>query len=194
MADSPARRHEDDHGHNGVPAGELRDVRDLVDHERADDGARIRRDRFWRGHVDQEMMTLSGLLLAMSERGETLRLVLRNGTHRIGRVTAVGSDVVALTETNGTEVLLAMTQIVSLRGQSSKLIAVDAAPCAAILRDQILALTEARAEVRLVLDAGPTESGTLEACGVGVVALRNLAREIVYIAEARIAEIVLVGP
>jgi hypothetical protein len=190
MAASPQRRHEQHH----EPDAARGEWRDLVDDARADDGARARRDRFWQERVEQETMTLPGLLLAMAERAEPVRLVLRRGAPRLGRITAVGSDVVAMAETNGHEVLVAMHQIVTVRAAGSALIAVDSEPCAAILRDQLLALTEARAEVRLVLDSGPTEAGILEACGVGVVALRTPNREVVYIAEAGISEIVRVKP
>jgi hypothetical protein len=165
-------------------------LRDLIDEERADEGARSRRDRFWLDRVDQESMTVAGLLVAMGERRDLVRLNLRSGAHRIGRVTAVGTDVVAIVDTAGVEILLAIRHIASIRSASTAILAVDTEPVAAILRDQLLALTEERAEVRLVLENNTTESGTLEACGVGVVVLRSRNRELVYVAEAAIAEIV----
>jgi hypothetical protein len=195
MAARSARRTEGDAAeHSGRDAGHDSGLRRLVDEERADDGARQRRDRLWLSRVEQETMTLPGLLVAMGERREGVRLVLRSGATRIGRVTAVGTDVVAITETSGNDVLISLPQIVTVRtigsAGGSRLIAVDTEPVAAILRDQLLALTEERADVRLVLDTGAAESGTIEACGVGVVALRTRSREIVYVAEANIAEIV----
>jgi hypothetical protein len=168
-------------------------LRDLIDEERADHGARSRRDRFWSERVDQETMTLPGLLVAMGEQRDLVRLTLRSGTQRIGRVTAVGTDVVAITEMTGTEVLVSIRQIVTVRVAGAALIAVDTEPIAAILRDQLAALTEERAEVRLLLDTGIIETGTLEACGIGVIALRTQSREIVYVAEANIAEVARVA-
>ena len=175
-----------------MAAGSARndELRQLLDDERANDGARARRDRFWLARIDEEAMTLPGLLIALAETGSPAKLALLGGrTHR-GRVTAVGVDLVALDDTNGANIVLPLARVVSVRTTDRQLIAVDREPSSATFRDQLLALTEQRVDVRLGLDGGIDERGTLVACGTDLVALRTISGELVYVPENHIAEIV----
>ncbi len=169
------------------------ELRQLLDGERANDGARARRDRFWLARVDEEAMTLPGLLIAVAESGIRAKLAVVDGRTHHGRVTAVGLDVVALHDANGASVLVPLSRVLSVRTADRQLIAVDREPSLATFRGELLALTEQRADVRLGLDGGTFERGKLVACGTGLVALRTEQGELAYLAEQHIAEIVIVA-
>lgn len=179
MAAGPARHNE---------------LQQLLDDERVNDGARDRRDRFWLGRIEQEAMTLPGLLIALAESGVGTLITTVGGRTHHGRITAVGIDLVALLDDNGAEVLLPLGRVQSVRTPGRHLIAVDREPSPMTFRDQLLVLTEQRADVRLGLDGGTHERGTLVACGTGVVAIRTANRELTYVSEQHIAEIVTMAP
>ena len=179
MAAGPARHNE---------------LQQLLDDERANDGARDRRDRFWLGRIEQEAMTLPGLLIALAESEVGTFITTVGGRMHHGRITAVGIDLVALLDGNGDEVLLRLGRIRCVRTPVRHLIAADREPSPRTFRDQLLVLTEQCCDVRLGLDGGTQERGTLVACGTGVVAIRTANGELTYVAEQHIAEIVTVAP
>ena len=168
-------------------------LQSLLDDDRADASAELRSALFWRERVDQESMTLRGALRAAAESGASARCVMSSGSVRHGVIGAVGLDVVELQARGGQRVLLALDRLRSVRFPGTRLLASDADASASTLRSCLVALAEERADVRLVLDGGPEEQGTLVTCGFDVVVLRTFERDLVYVPVSAVGEVVVLA-
>lgn len=175
------------------PASADQPLQSLLDDERADASAEERSALFWRGRIEQESMTLRGALRAAAESGASARCVLSGGSVRHGTIGAIGLDVVELQDRGGQHVLLALGRIRSVRFPGTRLLASDAEPSTSTLHSCLVALAEERAEVRLVLDGGSDEQGTVVTCGVDVVVLRTAERELVYVPVSAVGEVVVIA-
>lgn len=168
-----------------------RDLRDLIDIERARDGAAIRSAQFWNSQAERESMTLRGRLGAAAECGEKVRLTLRSGSVHHGRIVAVGADVVAIARTHGSMTLIALPQVASMRSSERVLVTDAVEPSSETMHNRIVSLAGNRAEVRVLLVCGAEESGTVMACGDDMFVVRNHAREYSYVSLDALSEIVV---
>ncbi len=168
-------------------------LQSLLDDERADASAEQRSALFWRARVDQESMTLRGALRAAAESGASARCVMLSGSVRHGVIGAVGLDVVELHARGGQRVLLALNRLRSVRFPGTRLLASDVEASPSTLRSCLVALAEERADVRLVLDGGSDEQGTIVTCGIDVVVLRTSERDLVYVPVSGVGEVVVLA-
>ena len=168
-------------------------LQSLLDDERAKVSAEQRNALFWRERVEQESMTLRGALRAAAESGASTRCVMSGGSVRHGVIGAVGLDVVEVHARNGQRVLLALDKLRSVRFPGTRLLSCDAEPSTSTFRSCLVALADERADVRLVLDGGSNEQGTLVTCGVDVVVLRTFERDLVYVPVSAVGEVVLIA-
>ncbi len=175
------------------PASPDEPLRSLLDEERAETSTEERSALLWRERVDQESMTLRGVLRAAAESGALGRCVLRSGPVRHGVVGSVGVDVVELFDRGGQLVLLALGQLDAVRFSGTRLLASDAEASTSTLRSCLVALADERADVRLLLHGGVSEQGSLVACGIDVVVLRSFERDLVYVPLSALCEVVVVA-
>lgn len=164
----------------------------ILDAERSTATAEVRSALAWRDRVDQESMTVLGALRAAAERGMSACCLMRDGTTHRGHVIAVGPDVIELREHSGRRVFLSLPRVCSLRFPGPRLLASDAEPSAVTLRCCVIILADERAEVRVGLDGGQSEHGTLVACGADVLTLRTTDRELIYVPLSAISEVAMV--
>ena len=83
---------------------------------RAQDAADARaRERWLRQQADDEA-TLSGLLVDLAERGDTVVVATREGRHHQGKLTVVGTDFVAVRTSSGALALVALASLAFVRG------------------------------------------------------------------------------
>lgn len=165
----------------------------MLDDERADASAEQRSALFWRERVEHESMTLRGALRAAAESSAPARCVMSGGSVRHGVIVAIGIDVVELLAEGGQRVLLALDKLRSVRFPFTRLLASDAEPSTSTLRSCLAAMADERADVRLVLDGGSNEHGTLVTCGVDVVVLRTSERDLVYLPVSAVGEVVVIA-
>lgn len=175
------------------PAPADEPIRSLLDDQRAELSAEQRSALFWRERVDEESMTLRGALRAAAESGASARCVMSGGSVRHGVIGAVGLDVVELHARGGQRVLLALDRLRSVRFSGTRLLASDAEPSTSTLRSCLVALADGRADVRVVLDGGSDEHGTIVTCGVDVVVLRSFERDLVYLPVSAVGEVVVIA-
>ena len=168
-------------------------LQSLLDDERAKVSAEQRSALFWRERVEQESMTLRGALRAAAESGASARCVMAGGSVRHGVIDAVGLDVVEIHARDGRRVLLALHRLRSVRFPGSRLLAYDTEPSTSTVRSCLVALTDERAVVRLVLDGGSDEQGALVTCGIDVVVLRTFERDLVYVPISAVSEVVVIA-
>ncbi len=168
-------------------------LQSLLDDVRADASAEQRSALFWRERVDQESMTLRGALRAAAESGASARCVMSSGSVRHGVIGAVGLDVVELQTRGGQRVLLALDRLRSVRFPGSRMLASDTEASVSTLRSCLVALADERSDVRLVLDGGSDEQGTLVTCGVDVAVLRTFERDLVYVPVSAVGEVVVLA-
>lgn len=165
----------------------------LLDTERSEAATEQRGALFWRDRLDQDTMTLRGVLRAAAECGALARCVLQDGSIRHGLIGSVGVDVVELHDRSGAHVLISLTRVRSLRLPGSRLLATDGEPSTQTLHSCLVALADDRADVRLNLDGGGHEQGVLNTCGVDVAVLRTADRQLVYVPLGAIVEAVVIG-
>ncbi len=168
-------------------------MRSLLDDERAEASAEQRSELYWRQRVEHESMTLRGALRAAAESGASARIVLSGGSVRHAVIRSVGLDVVEVHVRGGQRVLLALDRLRSVRIPGTRLLASEAEPSSTTLRSCIETLAEDRADVRLVLEGGSEEQGTLVTCGADVVVLRTFERDLVYVPLSAVGEVVVLA-
>ena len=149
---------------------------------RTDERVAQRRRRRWLQRAAAESTTFSGLLDTLAELDQRVEVVLSTGKRVQGRVTVVGSDVVALRDGPDGLVLVALARVVALDAGDRPSLAADGTdrPGAAdrpALRHLLAELAEGRPEVHVAFDGGALD-GRLLWVGEDVAALGVQARAV----------------
>lgn len=143
---------------------------------RVDGSADARARERWLSAAAEADATFAGLLLDLAERGVVVSLASVAHRRLQGVVAVLGADFVSLRTVAGTEVLVALAMVASVRTASSAGGAVGERPVTTDLRlaDVLGELANERARVRLVLlDGTEAVSGELRSVGVDVVTVRT---------------------
>lgn len=170
------------------------------------DEAALRRARErWLQEVAEQEATLAGVLADLAERGGPLTLHGRGGRRHHGTLRMLGLDFVVVGLPSGTDVLLAIDSVTSVRTAPAVELAVgdehgpirrDAERDLAIglrVHDVLVELAADRERVVLVTTDGETLTGQLRSVGQDVAVLRTDAepRATAYVALTALAEVVL---
>src|SRR5688572_4753739 len=141
--------------------------------DRVRDAATARARTNWLVRQSEEGGTLAGMLADLAERDETVVCTTRSGRRHVGRVQALGADLVALRCSTGTTVLVTLGAVAQLRTRPG------AAPVngeRAVRDDRRLSevLTDLSADrPDVIMASGSVElRGELRAVGRDVVTLR----------------------
>ena len=139
--------------------------------------------------------TFSGVLLDLAERGAGVALATIAGRRHQGVVGVLGADFVAVRVASGTEILVGLGSIASVRTTSAGTTTGDRVVTTDLrLGDVLGELAAERTRVRLVvLDASEAVSGELRSVGQDVITVRTdgAAPGLAYVRTAAVAEVVL---
>lgn len=172
---------------------------------RVDDAALRRARERWLLEVAEQEATLAGVLADLAERGGPLTLYGRGTRRHHGRLRMLGLDFVVVELPSGTDVLMAIDSVTSVRtapavelaiGDENGPIRRDADGNVAIglrMHDVLAELAADRERVVLVTADGETLTGQLRSVGHDVAVLRTDAepRATAYVALTAVAEVVL---
>jgi hypothetical protein len=153
------------------------------------------REHWLRAAADADA-TFSGVLLDLAERGVALAVATVAGRRHRGVVQVIGADFIALRVGSGSEVLLAVAAIASVRTSDATGMSAGERVVTTDLRlgDVLGELATDRARVRLfVLDGSDAVSGELRSVGQDVVTIRTdgEARGLAYVRTAAVVEVAL---
>ncbi len=154
------------------------------------------RERWLREVADQEA-SLVGVLTDFAERRVAVTVATETGRSHHGQVRLVGVDFVALSMPNGSDVVLALGAVSSVRAAPARDGASGDRPVSSdlVLDDILAGLVEERAEVRVVTAGGHEAlAGRVRSVGRDVVVLRTDGDRpgSVYVPVAALVEITIV--
>jgi hypothetical protein len=183
-------------GHADVRLGGGRDqlsawVAGLV----VDEAVRTRARQQWLRRQAAEEGSFTGVLADLAERGRPVVVHLRNARRHHGRAVVIGNDFVGLRTERGTDVLLALAAITSVRTRAGDSVTIGDRPVIGDMRlvEALTALAEDRARVVMVGDdAGDAVRGELRAIGRDVATVRlDGDGGTAYVALASVVEVSL---
>ena len=172
--------------------GDLDDLSRWAGEARVDDAAAERRRSSWLRRQDDESLTLAGLLIDLTERGQTVAVALDTGRRHHGSIAAVGPDLLALDTTGGLRVLLALASVVSVRTTGDQPVVRGGGQTPATDLRFVRAIEQwsgDRGVITVVSRGGETTAGALEVVGRDVLTLRPTNGGIVYVALASVSEV-----
>jgi hypothetical protein len=140
---------------------------------RVDDAARRRNDERWLLQQAAEEGTFGGVLADLAERQAHVVVHTRSGSRHFGRIDVVGVDFVAVHSATGSEALVAMAAVLSLRtGPSVPRTLGDRTVSTQLTLAEVLArLAGERERVMVVHEKDHALNGTLQSVGDDVVVL-----------------------
>lgn len=164
-----------------------------------DDAIAARRREHWLRRQDAEAATWIGVLRDVAESGETVVAETSAATRHVGRLTAVGEEIVALRARDGTDVLVRTDRLTAARPDptqlASPLVGDRPATVDSGWPEALAALSAERPQVKVVTDGGATASGVLWDVGLDVVTLRTEGRNpgLRYVSVRALVEVSLTG-
>lgn len=166
-----------------------------VEEARVDAAAVGRGRERWLREVAEQEATLVGVLIDLAERGVPVTLQLHGGRRHQGVVRGVGADFVALTIAAGSDVLVAVAGIDTVRTAPDVPATVGdrVADTELLLSDVLAELAADREQVRVVTRDGDAIAGQLRSVGHDVAVLRTQAAQpaTVYVAVTAISEVAI---
>lgn len=163
---------------------------------RVDDGARRRIDERWLLQQAEEEGTFAGALADLAERRVPVAVHTRAGSRHFGRIDVVGVDFFGVRSASGSEALIAVEVVSSLRTRPGEPRTLgDRTVSTHLSLAEVLArLAGDRERVMVVHEKDQTVSGTLQSVGDDVVVLRldgGGPHGIAYLPVRAVAEVIV---
>lgn len=165
---------------------------------RADAAVAERRRGWWLSRQAEEEASLAGVLAELAGRGAPVALTVLGAGRRVGRVWAVGGEVVGLRAAGALDVIVAMSAVASVRpavaaddgvGAGPTPVGDRPAPAASQTLGEVLAgVVDGRRRVTVTDRAGERTDGELVWVGADVALVRTPSGP-VHVALALVAEV-----